>query len=89
MATAETAEQGGGDLSLPKLLDNDKAVLLGVALNIISGVGVVLLNKYLYTVDGFRYMVTLSAIHFLITWGSTRALAAARAARSHAPAASC
>jgi len=63
------------EIQLPKFLDDDKAVLAGVALNILSGVGVVLLNKYIYTVDGFKFMVTLSAIHFLTTWAATRALA--------------
>ena len=49
-------------------------VALGIVCNITCVVCVVLTNKYIFKTDGFRYMVTLSAMHFAVTAVATRAL---------------
>jgi hypothetical protein len=49
-------------------------VLAGVVCNVGSVVGVVMLNKYLATVDKFDFMLLLSALHFAFTSVGTRVL---------------
>ena len=49
-------------------------VALGIVCNITCVVCVVLTNKYIFKTDGFRYMVTLSAMHFAVTAVATRVL---------------
>lgn len=41
--------------------------LVGVVGNILSVVGIVILNKYITEVDGFNFMVFLSFLHFAFT----------------------
>jgi len=49
-------------------------VLTGIVGNILSVVGIVICNKYITEVDGYKFMVFLSFIHFLITTIGTRLL---------------
>ena len=42
-------------------------VLVGIVGNILSVVGVVICNKYITEVDGYNFMIFLSAIHFSFT----------------------
>ena len=49
-------------------------IIGGIVGNILSVVGIVITNKYLTEVDGFRYMVFLSALHFGFTMLGTRVL---------------
>lgn len=42
-------------------------VLAGVVGNILSVVGIVILNKYITEKDGFKAMVFLSFLHFVFT----------------------
>jgi len=51
-------------------------VVGGILGNILSVVGIVITNKYLTEVDGFRFMVFLSALHFGFTMLGTRVLLA-------------
>ena len=46
---------------------NDMIVISGIVGNILSVVGVVITNKYITEVDGFNFMILLSAIHFSTT----------------------
>lgn len=46
----------------------------GVAANILSVVGVVIVNKYITEVDGFNFMVFLSFLHFAFTAVGVRCL---------------
>jgi hypothetical protein len=50
------------------------AACIGITINVCSVNGVVLLNKYIYDVDGFKFMITLTAIHFGFTALMTRFL---------------
>jgi hypothetical protein len=43
------------------------SVFVGVVVNVLSVVGIVLMNKYITEVDGFNFMVFLSFIHFAFT----------------------
>ena len=52
----------------------ESTVAAGVIGNIISVVGVVICNKYIVEVDGFRYTVFLSFLHFAFTTMGTRVL---------------
>lgn len=52
----------------------DPAILVGIVGNVLSTVGVVIVNKYLWVGAGFKYMVTLSTFHFVFTSCSTRVL---------------
>ncbi|KAG5176657.1 triose-phosphate transporter family-domain-containing protein [Tribonema minus] len=52
----------------------DPVVLAGVVGNVVSVVGVVMLNKYLASVDKFDFMLLLSAFHFAFTSLGTRVL---------------
>ncbi len=45
----------------------DTTVVVGVIGSIVSSVGVVIANKYLYEMENFKYMVTLSCLHFMGT----------------------
>jgi len=42
-------------------------VVFGIITNVLTTVGIVLLNKHLYSRAGFTFMVTLSAFHFIFT----------------------
>ena len=42
--------------------------LVGIVGNILSVVGIVILNKYITEVDGFNFMVFLSFLHFAFTF---------------------
>ena len=64
--------------SMEQIIDSGGGIAFGVGLNVLSGAGVLLLTKYIYEVDGFRYIITLSAMHFFFTWGLTRALASCK-----------
>jgi solute carrier family 35 protein E3 len=52
----------------------DAVVVGGIVGNILSVVGIVITNKYLTEVDGFQYVVFLSALHFAFTMFGTRVL---------------
>jgi solute carrier family 35, member E3 len=54
--------------------NNNMIVGLGIVGNILSVVGVVICNKYITEVDGFKYMVFLSFLHFACTAIGTRLL---------------
>lgn len=45
----------------------DTIVYCGMLLNSISGVGIIILNKYIVTEDAFNYVVFLSFCHYLFT----------------------
>jgi hypothetical protein len=45
----------------------DSVVVGGVVGNVLSVVGIVLMNKYITDVDGFNFMVFLSFLHFAFT----------------------
>ena len=64
--------------SMEQIIDSGGGIAFGVGLNVVSGAGVLLLTKYIYEVDGFRYIITLSAMHFFFTWGLTRVLASCK-----------
>ena len=49
-------------------------VLVGIVTNILSVVGIVILNKYITSVDGFNFMIFLSFLHFFVTSLSMQAL---------------
>lgn len=49
----------------------DRVVVFGIIAGIISSVGIVIANKHLWII-GFKYMVTLSFIHFVMTAVSMR-----------------
>lgn len=49
-------------------------MLLGIVGNVSSVVGIVMLNKYLASVDNFSFMLFLSACHFIFTSIGTRVL---------------
>jgi len=49
-------------------------VLLGVVFNILSVVGVVMLNKQLVAKDGFDFIIFISTCHFFVTSIGTRVL---------------
>lgn len=49
-------------------------IIIGVISNILSVVGIVILNKYLTDVDNYKFMVFLSFLHFLFTSFGTRVL---------------
>lgn len=49
-------------------------IITGVIGNILSVVGVVIFNKYITEVDGYRYMVFLSFLHFAFTTVGTRVM---------------
>mmetsp|Transcript_3150 Transcript_3150/g.4857 ORF Transcript_3150/g.4857 Transcript_3150/m.4857 type:complete len:326 (-) Transcript_3150:49-1026(-) len=49
-------------------------VLLGIVFNVMSVVGVVMLNKYISSFDKFNFMIALSAMHFGFTSVGTRIL---------------
>ena len=42
-------------------------VLIGIVGNILSVVGIVIVNKYITEVDGYNFMVFLSFLHFAFT----------------------
>ena len=46
----------------------------GIIGNILSVVGVVICNKYITEIDGFKYMIFLSFLHFTVTAIGTRIL---------------
>ena len=46
---------------------NAFVVAAGAVVNVVSTVSLVLLNKWIYEVDGFKFMITLSALHFGFT----------------------
>lgn len=47
---------------------NDAALLaFGIAGNIVATVGIILINKHLYTHLAFRFMATLTCLHFTVT----------------------
>lgn len=50
------------------------AVVSGIVVNVLSVVGVVILNKYITEVDGFNFMVFLSFLHFAFTTLGTRVM---------------
>ena len=50
----------------------ESIVAAGILGNIVSVVGVVICNKYIVEVDGFRYTVFLSFLHFSFTTMGTR-----------------
>eukprot|EP00937_MAST-01D_sp_MAST-1D-sp2_P002712 g2712.t1 len=85
---AARASMAMANVALPEpeeAFESRTAAIFGVGLNIVSGVCVVLLNKYIYQADGFTFMITLSALHFLFTWALTRALAACHYFEPKAP----
>lgn len=49
-------------------------IVAGVIANILSVVGVVICNKYIIEIDGFKYSVFLSFLHFAFTSAGTRVL---------------
>jgi solute carrier family 35, member E3 len=51
-------------------------VILGIVTNIICVVGIVITNKYLSEVDGYRFMIFLSFLHFFFTTVGMRVLLA-------------
>lgn len=55
-------------------LDMNLTIVCGVVGNILSVVGVVIINKYITGVDGYNYMIFLSFLHFLFTTIGTRVL---------------
>lgn len=46
----------------------DLTTMLAVIGNIVSVVGVVIVNKYIVSIDGFNFMVFLSFTHFVFTY---------------------
>ena len=65
--------------TLDKLLDTDHfemnaTVILGIVSNILSVVGVVICNKYIVEVDGYKFSVFLSFLHFGFTAVAMRVL---------------
>lgn len=42
-------------------------IILGSTANVALTIGLVILNKYIVTVDGFDYIVFLSCLHFVFT----------------------
>ena len=42
-------------------------VLGGIILNVLSTVGIVIVNKFIYREDKFEFMLTLSCCHFCFT----------------------
>lgn len=53
----------------------DATVYCGMLVNSLSGVGIIILNKYIVSEDAFNYVVFLSFCHFLFTSVSTSILA--------------
>lgn len=45
----------------------DVTVYCGMLVNLLSGVGIIILNKYIVSEDAFNYVVFLSFCHFLLT----------------------
>ena len=43
-------------------------VVVGIVANVLSSVGLVLINKYLFARLHYEYMVVLSGYHFIFTW---------------------
>ena len=43
------------------------SVIIGVVGNVLSVVGIVLLNKYITVADGYDFMIFLSFLHFAFT----------------------
>lgn len=56
----------------------DSVVYCSMLLNLISGVGIIITNKYIVTKDAFNYVVLLSFCHYLFTTVFTKLLAKAR-----------
>mmetsp|Transcript_17646 Transcript_17646/g.59986 ORF Transcript_17646/g.59986 Transcript_17646/m.59986 type:complete len:313 (-) Transcript_17646:47-985(-) len=52
-------------------------VVVGVVLNVVSVVGIVIINKFIGSKDGYNFMVFISFLHFVFTTVGTRALLAA------------
>ena len=50
----------------------DATVYCGMLVNSLSGVGIIILNKYIVSEDAFNYVVFLSFCHFLFTASATR-----------------
>lgn len=53
-------------------------VYSSMLLNLVCGVGIVILNKYILVEDAFDYVVLLSFCHYLFTMASVNILARAR-----------
>lgn len=49
------------------MISSNYLVLIGIIGNIVSVVGIVIMNKYITEVDGFNFMVFLSFLHFFFT----------------------
>ena len=50
------------------------AIIAGVVGNVLSVVGIVIINKYITEVDGYNFMVFLSFLHFAFTMVGTRVM---------------
>lgn len=53
---------------------SDLSVVAGMIGNVISVVGVVMMNKYIVTEDNFNFMLLLSFLHFSVTYFASLAL---------------
>ncbi len=53
--------------SVLEIMNNNLVVLLAMIGNVLSVVGIVILNKYITEVDGFNFMVFLSFLHVAFT----------------------
>lgn len=56
------------------LAGNQLTIVVGIVGNILSVVGVVIMNKYITEVDGFDFMIFLSFLHFAFTYLGLRIL---------------
>ena len=45
----------------------EPVVLGGIVLNVLSTVGIVIINKFVFKEDKFEFMLTLSCCHFCFT----------------------
>eukprot|EP01006_Ploeotia_vitrea_P065399 TRINITY_DN9161_c0_g1_i1.p2 TRINITY_DN9161_c0_g1~~TRINITY_DN9161_c0_g1_i1.p2 ORF type:complete len:329 (+),score=190.78 TRINITY_DN9161_c0_g1_i1:98-1084(+) len=61
-----------------KVFGLEATVLVGIVGNVLSTVGIVLANKYLWRVQDFKFMVFLSTCHFVFTAAAMRVLLWAR-----------
>jgi len=52
----------------------DLVTLAGIVGNVVSVVGVVIMNKYIVSVDSFNYMIFLSFLHFVATYAGMTVL---------------
>lgn len=67
---SSTSGRIAGGSSFPKMSasgGSDVLVTVGIVGNILSVVGVVIMNKYITEVDGYNFMVFLSFLHFAFT----------------------